>query len=283
MIGQIQLCALLRHRERGDFASFRRIAEIVAPAFGIVDGFLAWNLFVTASIAGQLTPSYHDGRVRWVAHCGDEIVTNGWRPKRIPTRTRHLVRGRKELALASTPQGQCIVSGYSEQGDACSLFGEPFADYMPSFHQVEKTICQDVAWDSGLLDDVEQFNFREMRWIPAQRVEHVSFVRRVDRFGVRREYVVFPESRTLFRLRGDDWSFLAAQNLLGSLIPKSSFVRTDCICIPAAFRLPTLLLRFLFASSASVSVGREIVFIQPATQAVDVFNRIVNTGDSHAS
>jgi hypothetical protein len=86
-----------------------------------------------------------------------------------------------------------------------------------------------------------------------------ALIRVRQQFGSAAYFVAANRTGLFVRITDPDWALPIAMNLLGWRL--RDFRRGEGeLSFPRAFRLPVILLRFLFANSAETSVGSRLVF-----------------------
>lgn len=257
---QLRLAAVLRYLRRGDFGSFKRAAEL-AGHLRVGDGrFAAPDVFLACQMAGFIEVESTDGERLWWSTLDQPIDIRSARPKAIPTREPQKTN-EQPRSLISDKDGNALIWGLEESAntsaEACD-FGPGFLGRLPRLPAIEKQTTRYEQLSAGFaVGHIEKFLPEECGWRPVPPTD--TPVHALLR--MRREYGPWMYAVTLegphqgILLSDQEWALPLARNILGWSL--SNFLRVDgsVTLLARAFRLPSLILRVLFANAVSVTLG----------------------------
>jgi hypothetical protein len=263
---QLRLAALLRYYHHGDFSMFKRAAElsgVVDPASD--DGFAAPDLLLACHMTGIVDITSTDSERVWWASFAGPVVVRSAQPKMIPTRPedceavlhtlRPVVRGRSGMDLIWAASGSV-----SESANDCD-FRPPFISRLPTVSSVERQVCRSERVLPDLAGGIaEKFIPESARWesLSAPVFPPKSLLRLRRGFGNWAYLIVIAQSEPAIVVADMEWAMLIARNILGWRLDSLVWADSVHLFISRAFRLPGILLRFVFANAESVSVGVQI-------------------------
>jgi len=259
---QLKLAAVLKYLRRGDFASFRRAAELAGYLKSGDRRFAAADAFLASQLAGFIEVESADGERVWWSTLDRVIAVRSARPKTIPTGPVGPAAPEAQLrSLIDDAGGNALVWGMECSVDrtagACD-FGPGFLNRLPRLATIEKQVTRlEKLGAQFAVGHAEWFSPEDAGWKPTMASE--APIRALLR--VRREYgpwlylVTMGESRQAILLVDQEWALPLARTILGW--PLSRVLRSDdgVTRVARAFRLPSLILRFIFANAESVVLG----------------------------
>lgn len=277
-LSQPVLCALLRYFHHGNLTSLRKAVELCVPDAEAHESYYYYNLVAALNISGLVEITETDQKQQWCVGFDSDVRTNGSVPKFIPTTTCGLeMSDGNTRPLISTRSGSILLQGSEETAfqdeKTPGIFGKSFSSYLPRFKDVEAKICQEEEWHARPAAGLQQYDPISFTWVNvSEEPDAPCFVRARHEFGGIRYHVLHPKHRLQFRLFSHDWASYAAFNILGwERYCPFSIDRRD-LRIQRTFRIPTILLRFLFASSESLRIGPHLEFFGVQKFALDIFS-----------
>jgi hypothetical protein len=279
-LDQSVICSLLSHFGHGNVGNLSRIIELSIPANEMLIPYLKFNVMSALSIAGLIeVVEYNLKREWWVAFASD-IKINGAFPKLIPTTVATMDKARDSLfPLICDSYGRTLILGSFVQSreavTASKVFGTTFAREAPLFKNIESQICREEEYPE--LDDgaYEQYDFDRWAWRPCEgSVAAPSMIRIKGEFGERRHYVLFPQLHISFQLTHPEWIHFAAIHLMGWTRTQAFKVIDGTLHIERSFRVPTIILRYLFASSHSICLGPQLKCVGITGEAADTMCKL---------
>ncbi len=270
---QVRLCALLKYFHHGDFSRFRQICDQAIGDISSLGPYNYSNLYTASNIAGMIEVSETGLSNRWWASIGNGIEVNGHFRKTVET-----TGVKKALAsvVITDGDGNDLILGSCTQAKQIPdnhFFGKDFWSRIPRFNTVERQLCIEEPFRFELGKLLEGFDPQDGRWkiVEQEQVDLPLLVRSRGEYSGLAYFVVFPELNLLFRILHPEWAFMVALNLLNWPLERLCAMQGSDLKIKRSFRLPTLLLRFLFASSSSCSVGHEIKFSEVPNDSANSF------------
>jgi hypothetical protein len=262
------LAAVLRYLHRGEMGTFGRACSLAGLPLGRDDRFGQADLLFAAQLAGLVEVTYSDGIRSWWAAFDGDVSFLSHAPKTVPT-TREWFRqsGASARPLITDQEGRALLLG-ADQGEdaipdqACD-FRVGFMSRIPSLRSVERQMVREEShWAESADARTEVFSHERAQWLTPDADHHVShaLVRTRTTFTGWAYHVVAQHAGIGFAIADPDWAFPIALNILGW--DATSFVRFDAgrLSVRRAFRLPALLLRYLFANATFVTIGPTVVF-----------------------
>jgi hypothetical protein len=272
---QSVLCSLLTYFHHGDASSLRKIAELSAPNAEEIEPYYYVNLTTALNIAGLVEITESDQRREWCIAFNTDIRTRGYSPKFIPTTADGLEAQKQSLRpVILSEKGSALVLGAEIPGahdqKNQGIFGESFGAHLPRFKDIESQICHEEEFQLQVSPGFQQYDPVKFVWLDAvEQPNHPCLVRARHEYGGIRYYVLHPKLRLQFRLFRPEWASIAAFNILGWDEHPPFAIEGDTLRIHRTFRIPTILLRFLFVSSGSVQIGSRFEFVGVAPFALD--------------
>ncbi len=261
---QLRLTALLKYLHHGDFSVFRRAAEISGFCASTDSRFAVADLLLACQRAGFIEVGFSGGERTWWSAFEDAVFVRSPVPKLIPVRAATLLKpGAETLPLVTARDNEDLIWGVLTSEplvDACDL-APSFLSRLPIISDIERQTCRTEHTPPDLSRaTVERFCPDRARWEPISPAELPirSLLRIRPKFGTWLHLIPISESGPLIVLANNEWAMPVARNILSW--PLDPLVRSDggSLLVSRAFRLPGLLLRFLFANASHVSIGGQI-------------------------
>jgi hypothetical protein len=258
---QLRLASLLKYFRRGDFGMFRR-ATVLAGYLHSSDGpFAAADVLLACQMAGFIEVESSDGERRWWAVLDRAIGVRSPRPKLIPSRPDRSNAGTELRPLVHDMGGGTLIWGVNKSADipagSCD-FGPGFLSRLPPLAAIEKQVTRHERLGGEFAaEHAEWFSPEDAGWRPVSTPEPPphALLRLRREYGPWMYVVKLVEPHHGIFLADQEWALPIVRNMLGW--PLSRFLRTEgnVTQIARAFRLPSLLLRFIFANAESVTLG----------------------------
>jgi len=257
---QLRLASVLRYLRRGDFGSFKRAAELSGYLQSGDGRFAAPDIFLACQMAGFIEVESSDGERLWWATLDRTIDIRSTRPKVILTREAQKT-DRQPRSLISDKDGNALIWGLEESAytstEACD-FGPGFLGRLPRLTAIEKQTTRYEQLSEGFaVGHVERFSPEEGGWRPVPPTETPihTLLRMRREYGPWMYAVTLAAPHQSILLSDQEWALPLARNILGW--SRSNFLRVDdrVTLVARAFRLPSLMLRFIFANAVSVTLG----------------------------
>jgi hypothetical protein len=275
---QIRLAAVLRYRERGDFAAFCRAADLALGADVSNEQFYCANLLLGYQIAGLCEVSVATGSTRWWAsHTGDIRIGSAV-PKEIGVSPAWFeANSHVATPVIADAKGAGVVLGSvsrtEDESDPNSVFNRPLTDLLPSFSRLDQQLCVEVPFNEDLPGHVECFNAALGQW----QLAHADSLQGSNLIRIRKEYagtayyVQYTALRLRFNLPQPEWAFVAAFHLLPWRLSNLIELAGQRVVLRRAVRLPILMYRLLFAAARRVEIGPTITFFDVTATCIDGF------------
>lgn len=258
---QLKLASVLRYLRRGDFGAFKRAAELAGYVESDNERFAAADIFLACQMAGFIEVESADGERAWWSTLDRAIEIRSEHPKVIPTKREGPRISGTLRSLIHDSGGQSLIWGTDKAADpateACD-FGPGFLGRLPRLAAIERQATRLERLSAEFaMGQAEWFSPEDTGWRPLPTTESPTQAL----LRVRREYgpwtylVTMGKSREAILLVDQEWALPIARNILGW--PLSRVLRTEDTVtrLARAFRLPCLLLRFIFANAQSVTLG----------------------------
>lgn len=265
---QAALAATLRYFHHGDMGTFARACVVAGVPCGPDERFRYADLFLTAQLAGLVDVNHSDGNRMWWASVDQDIFVRSECSKWIPTRTESVAAYDGVLrALVLDQQGQqLLIGGKADRRNLaveCCDFGKSFLLRLPSLRMVERQLVREEApWPRDEALRKEVFWPDTAQWRPEEHSDAVQrgLVRSRKKFTGWTYQVVAKDLGLGFTITDPEWVFPLALNILGWDVETFASYEGGRLQIKRAFRLPSLLLRFLFANAGTTRVGPVLIF-----------------------
>jgi hypothetical protein len=274
-LDQSVICSLLSYFGHGNVGNLSRIIELSTPATEILIPYLKFNVMSALSIAGLIEVVEYNLKREWSVAFASDIEVNGQCPKLIPTTAASIEKARDSLfPLICDSFGRTLISGsFVESGEgatASKVLSATFTRDAPLFKNIESQICREEEYPELDDDAYERYDFNRWAWRPSEgSMTAPSMIRVKGEFGERRHYVVFPQLHIAFQLTHPEWIHFAAIHLMGWTRTQAFKVVDGTLLIERSFRVPTIILRYLFASSRGLCLGPQVKCLGITGEAVD--------------
>lgn len=276
---QAVLADLLKYFHHGDFSVFERavaLAGVVSPAD---DPFRTADLMLAAQMAGLIDVTNSEGgRTWWVAFEGDISVSSATQKVIGVTKDWATCYASAIRTVIASRHGEPLVLGVHGSGEkplheVCD-FGPAFLRRLPSVRDIERQVVREerVLMD-GMDSHIELFSSEDIRWLPiaASDVPMKGLIRLRRGYGGWTYVVRVGSASSSLVITDPDWALPIARNILGWRTSLFAEVRGDVLKVARAFRLPGLVLRYLFANSSLVTVGPQLCFDGADSSAIEHF------------
>jgi hypothetical protein len=272
---QARLSAVLKYLHRGNYSLFLRSCETSGLAAEKTDRYRYGNLLMALRVAGVVETDQTEGTISWSYAADGDVAIKSLRPKRIPLTPSAILDA---LSLDCRPlitddDGVALLQGIETIGDMYGAdiveFGPALLDRMPSLKEVDGLVCAEEALRLDGASNVEVFNLNAGKWQPISldEVTGDNLMRVRRRYSGTTYYISLPDGFSYLKISDPDWAFPMAMNVLGWRLGR--FICGDStIRFPRAFRLPVMLLRFIFANAASMRIGAQLSFVDVHPDAV---------------
>jgi hypothetical protein len=275
-------CSLIEYYQSGDISTFERICTLSGFVTPNSPRYLLFNYLNAASMVGFIEISETEHSTRWTSSIRPAIRINSGLSKLIGTTKSVLKSSNTNLKpLAEDDSGQVLVWGQKGVGhfydnNWLSLRCDPSVLLGPASGFVEQIVEeQNLNLESGL--EVETFNLLNRQWqiVEASALRSPALIREKRQYSGSRYRIVLPELKLAFRILYPEWAFLVTARVLRWEFDKCVRVSGGDVYFDARFRLPTILKRYLFANSDSVTIGRSTVFKKIEQKALSAFRSFV--------
>jgi hypothetical protein len=279
-LDQSVICGLLSYFGHGDMGNLSRIIELSIPANETLIPYFKFNVMSALSIAGLIEVVEHNLKREWSAAFEWDIKINGSFPKRIPTSAAGMEKARDSLfPLICDSYGRTLILGSFVQPEevvtTSRVLSTTFERDPPLFKNIESQICREEEYPELVDGSYEQYDFNRWAWGPTEgSLNAPSMIRIKGEFGERRHYVTFPQLHIAFQLIHPEWIHFAAIHLIGWTRTRAFKVLDETLLIERSFRVPTIILRYLFASSRSLSLGPQVKCAGISAEAADVMCKL---------
>ena len=98
-------------------------------------------------------------------------------------------------------------------------------------------------------------DFEELVKLANENPEELELIRQKDRFSGYRYYVYLLGQSTAFKINDPEWLFIVAAYLLNLEFKSIFIVEDQTLKIKSTFRLPALILRFLYNNAEKIQLG----------------------------
>jgi hypothetical protein len=149
-----------------------------------------------------------------------------------------------------------------DEADEAGLFAQPFASHVPPFSAIEAELCSLVPCSDSVGAGVEAYQPASGTWqsIRIEDLRGSQLFRARGAYGGTTYYLQHTELGIRIKINEPEWAFVAALHLLPWRREDLYRIEGRSVRTWRATRLPTLLYRWLFASSARVRIGSTIIF-----------------------
>jgi hypothetical protein len=264
---QADFCSLLNYFSQGDFATFQRLHNLTFSANRAVRPYEVANMLHASNIVGLVEVEDGSHSRVW---CSTEVrdpVIHSAIPKTIGTSAKWFKRHSATVVpLVADFHDRALIygsphaPGSDTTGD--SIFGDSFWSYFPAFRDADPEICEREEYHTEFDKPADIFKVASAAWNPLTVLDAAEsgLYRCRRQFGAFDHFVIRTDARIRFRITQAEWAFVASLRLLGW--PLDSVLRFDGdrLIVPRVMRLPTLLLRYIFASSVHSKVGPTLEF-----------------------
>lgn len=267
-LGQIRLAALLRHFQRGDFATFRRACELAFGREASSSRYFHANLLFAAQVGGLCEVGTERGLTKWwwAAHQGD-VDIRSLRPKQIGLSAEWFERHQGSLVPLVTDSERSVLllgarASSDESNPGTGVFATRLDQLAPAFRDVEAQICVPVPFLDDFPGRVEAYCPDRGSWDSAA----VDMRKGAQLLRAQREYSgvsLYVQHAALgirVKISQPEWAFIAAYFLLPW--PLSSLIQIEgtTVSVRRTVRLPILMSRLLFAGAKALRMGPRVVF-----------------------
>jgi len=237
------------------------------------------NLLMALLVAGVVETEQTEGAISWSYAADRDITIKSLRPKRIPLTAGGPLDTKipDGHALITDDNGAALLHGMAIVGEIFEPqvvdFGPSVLGRIPPLREVDTLVCSEEALRLDSTSNVEIFDLNSGRWqsVMFDEVAGDRLIRLRRKYFGMTYYISLADSLSYLRISDPDWAFPMAMNVLGWRLGR--FISADShIRFPRAFRLPVMLLRFIFANAGSMRIGAQLAF---ADVHPDALSRVV--------
>jgi hypothetical protein len=272
---QARLSAVLRYLYRGNYSLFLRSCDMSGVQVNKTDRYQYGNLLMALRVAGIVEADQAEGTISWSYAADGDVAIQSLRPKRIPLMPSAVLDAFRHdcRPLITDDAGVALLQGMANVSDINEAniveFGPALLERIPSLKEVDSLVCAEEALRLDGASNVEVFDLNAARWQPVGFDEVIgdNLIRLRRRYSGTTYYISLPDGFSYLKISDPDWAFPMAMNVLGWRLER--FISGDStIKFPRAFRLPIILLRFIFANAASMRIGAQLSFVDVHPDAV---------------
>ena len=275
-------CRLIDYYQSGDISTFERICNLAGFITPTTPRYRLFNYLNAASIAGFIEISETEQSTRWNSSVRPAIRINSGFPKLIETSKEALRTSNEQLrSLAEEENGETLIWGHKQEeffhnNEWLSLRRRP-SDFLGPSNRFIEQIIDEQSPNLDFESEVEFFNLQNKIW----QIEQASNLRTPGLIRERRQYsgiryrIILPELNLAFRILYPEWAYLATARVLRWEFDRCANVSSGNLHVDARFRLPSIIKRYLFANSESVTIGRSTVFKAIEPRALDAFRSFI--------
>lgn len=278
------LCSLISYYGQGNDSTFKKICNQVYPE-QVHEKYFCTNMMLAANIAGLIDVLNRKALFKWNSSINDNCIKSGSLPlKEIGTTIEWFNNHQDDVcSLIIDKNHFSLIAGTVKNkiNDTSSykIFAKDFFSYMPTVAYIDKYICKNDYYSPIITENVQMFDLGNIAWsvMRNERYEEPCLVRIRKRFSGIHYYIVHPDLNLCFRISHPEWAFVFSLLHLGWEI--GDFINYDygILTIKTQFKLPTLLLRFLFSSSEYLKIGSNLEFFNIKKECSDLFFDYLNT------
>ena len=260
-------CALIKFYGQGNYSSFKKICDIVFPENHDKKYFIN-NILLASNIVGLIEIFHRDAIFKWSSNLynNGKSIQIGTSPLKNIGITSDWFESYKQnvVPLIYDQFHDGLIIGTVEKKEhplqhQC-IFDDKYFEYMPRISLVEKRVCEKENYSICNSGRVQQFDIDNLQWTlhSIDEIANPALIRVERKFSGIQYYIIYPSLQLCYRIRYPEWTFIFASMFLGWKNEKFMNYSSGILSINIQYRLPTLLLRYLFSFREYVKIEFKI-------------------------
>lgn len=279
------LCLLIQYYSSGNFSTFKKICNIAYPDSYALDYFYA-NFLQACNISGLIDVLDCDGAFKWSSALDGNmpyIRIDSSYTKLIGTKLSWFEEYSSDVTavISSQMHGPLIYSLNSTSKITTNkTFDNLICNMLSDLPKIERRVCHEEK--NQLYSNVkfECFNIDSFTWtqthVSVQDLKQPLLYRIHKDFSGPHYYICYPEFNINFNIRYPEWVYIIACRQFKWSLNEIVDYKDGTLRIDGRFRLPTLVLRYLFANSNTLNIGKDLVFSHIDKKCVDILLSCLN-------